>query len=750
MKFNYFFIFLLLNLQFVCSQSAAITIDGVFEDWHSGLTTYVDTNESISGVDLLEIQVTNDDEFLFIRIKADQEFDLTDDNTIIQEIGLFIDADNNTNTGFDIQQDYGSELGLLFTRLFAHYNVTPYSQVSMSDLKVRVAPTVSSDEFEIAIGRHVLPDGINALFPSSTIKILVKNDANFDRIPNIGNVFSYTFDETPVPAYTPIDINKDSTEHIRIVAYNTLFNGLLEPNRLNEFERIIKSLHPDIVGFVESYNTSEAYVKGLFDTWLPLGTAHGWYVAQHGGEVTVSRWEITQQWDHLTRQFPVLIDLPDAIYHTDLLFTNAHLSCCGADTSRQDQVDQYAAFILDAKTAGGLIDLPENTPFVYGGDLNLVGLAQQLETLKTGDIQDTATYGQGGFLDWDDTEVKEENTLQADVRMNYTWRSDSQAFPPGKLDFMLFSDFTLEAEKSFVLQTELMSTTRLTSYNLQQNDTETASDHFPVVTDFSIKTATVSPIVYLQGAGINPYVGQEALMRDDLRQNNLLPTTSPYQDAITCEASVFDANLGAENNDIVDWIYLELRDPNDAAQVKYARSALLQRDGDVVDIDGVSTAVKLNVPPADYYVAIRHRNHLGIMTIGATQLSESVVSINFSQDSNLISYGSNPQTQFGISSGRFAMWAGNVSTNDVIQYTGTNPDAPAILSEVLNDPGNFLNFPTFTISGYNIHDINMDGNVQYTGTTPDTPFILQNVLAHPGNFLNFSTYQIQEQLPEHE
>ncbi|MEM6684340.1 MAG: endonuclease/exonuclease/phosphatase family protein [Bacteroidota bacterium] len=748
MKLKYFFAFFLFSFQLVNSQSAAITIDGVFDDWHAGLTTYTDTNESISGIDLLEIQVTNDDEFLFIRIKANQEFDITDDNTILQELGLFLDTDNDSNTGFDIQQGYGSELGLLFTRLFAHYNVTPYSQVSMSDLKVRVAPTVTSDEFEIAIGRHVLPDGINPLFTSSTIKILFKNDVNFDRIPNIGSVFSYTFDETPVPAYTPIDLTKDNAEHIRIVVYNTLFNGLLEANRLDEFERIIKSLNPDIVGFVESYNTSETYVKGLFDTWLPLGTPNGWYVAQHGGEVTVSRWEITQEWNHLTRQFPVLIDLPDDTYHTDLLFTNAHLSCCGADASRQDQVDQYAAFMLDAKSAGGLINLPENTPFVYGGDLNLVGSAQQLETLKTGNIQNTATYGQGGFLDWDDTELKEENCLQADIRMNYTWRSDSQVFPPGKLDFMLFSDFTLTAEKSFVLQTELMSTARLTSYNLQQNDTGTASDHFPVVTDFSINTATVSPIVYLQGAAINPYAGEEQLMRDDLRRNNLLPTTSPYQDALTCEATVFDANIGEENNDIVDWIYIELRDPSNPAQVVFARSALLQRDGDVVDVDGVSTAVTLNVPPADYYVAIRHRNHLGVMTIGAVQLSSSIVSVNFALDSNLISYGTNPQTQSGVPAGLYGMWAGNVSADTVVQYTGTNPDAPAILSEVLNAPGNFLNFPTFAVLGYNIHDVNMDGITQYTGTAPDTPFILQNVLAHPGNFLNFSTYLIQEQLPE--
>jgi hypothetical protein len=42
----------------------------------------------------------------------------------------------------------------------------------------------------------------------------------------------------------------------------------------------------------------------------------------------------------------------------------------------------------------------------------------------------------------------------------------------------------------------------------------------------------------------------------------------------------------------------------------------------------------------------------------------------------------------------------------------------------------------------------MNGETQYSGTAPDTPFILQNVLSHSGNFLNLSTYLIQEQVPE--
>ena len=481
---TFLFILLLLHSMTLCSQSAEITIDGLFDDWDSSLTTYTDTDESINGVDLLELQVTNDEEFLFIKIKADIEFDLTD-NLISQQIRLFLDTDNNAGTGYSIQDGYGSEVGIIFKELFAHYNVTPYSEIDFTSLKLRAAPTVTSNEFEIAIGRHQIPDGINPLFTSSTLKILLKNDDNFDKIPNEGLTFSYTFDETPVAPYVPIEITKANVSDIRLLAYNTLFNGLDDANRVDNFEQIIKAISPDVIGLTECWDTSAAYVKSLFDTWFPLGTANGWYTEKLGGLITVSRWEIIQQWTSLTRQFPVLIDLPSS-YPTDLLFTNAHLNCCDADDLRQDQADQYAAFILDAKSPGGIITLEENTPFMYSGDLNLVGYSQQLTTLKTGDIQNTSTYGVGGALDWDDTDLKEENCLQADLRMGYTWRSDGQGFPPGKLDFIIFSDHTLTAEKSFVLQTEVMSQERLTLYNLNEFDTSSASDHFPVVADFSI------------------------------------------------------------------------------------------------------------------------------------------------------------------------------------------------------------------------------------------------------------------------
>ncbi len=487
------FLVSILTFQFNFAQSAPIIIDGLFDDWNTGLTTFTDATETTSGVDFLELQVTNDADYLYIKIKADKEFDLTE-GTTIRSFFLHLDTDNNATTGDNVRSDYGAELSIDFANRIVYNNFagTPDAEVRFADIEFRPAPTVTSEEFEFAISRDAIPDEVNALFPSSTIKLLLENREDSDWVPNVGSVFTYTFDETPTTPYTLIDFDKTDNSFIRVMAYNALQDGLLNSSRVDDFERIIKAAKPDIVGFIESSNTSATFVKSLFDTWFPLGTADGWYVEKHGGEVTVSRWEITQRWDSLTRQFPVLIDLPES-YGIDLLYTNAHLNCCGADDARQDQVDQYAAFILDAKSPGGDITLPQNTPFIYSGDLNLVGLSQQLTTLVTGDIQNTGAYGAGGKLDWDNTDLHEENALQSDINMGYTWRSDTSSFPTGKLDFIIFSDYILTSEKSFVIQTEVMSNDRLNMYGLTANDSSTASDHFPVIADFSIDKTLSTP-----------------------------------------------------------------------------------------------------------------------------------------------------------------------------------------------------------------------------------------------------------------
>jgi len=137
---------------------------------------------------------------------------------------------------------------------------------------------------------------------------------------------------------------------------------------------------------------------------------------------------------------------------------------------------------------------------------------------------------------------------------------------------------------------------------------------------------TQSPVlllarVRLQGALLGSPDGR---MRDNLRTQGVLPTSEPYTalsglthvNNITEEKMVNLATVFADHgaDAIVDWIFVELRDANDPTVVVATRSGLLQRDGDVVDIDGASALRFGNTGEGTYYVAIRHRNHLGVMT----------------------------------------------------------------------------------------------------------------------------------------
>lgn len=203
----------------------------------------------------------------------------------------------------------------------------------------------------------------------------------------------------------------------------------------------------------------------------------------------------------------------------------------------------------------------------------------------------------------------------------------------------------------------------------------------------------IHPIVFLQGAFINPNTGEELLMRDDLRiaSSVLIPTTSPY-DSTTCDPSVFTTT---GTNAIVDWIVVELRDPNDASNILVSQSALLQRDGDIVATDGTSP-VTINSPSGDYYVAVRHRNHLGILTASTVSLSETVTNLDLSTDINAITGGALALRDMG--NGIFAMYAGDVNTDGSILNTD--------ITNAISLSGG--------ITIYSGADANMDGNILNT------------------------------------
>ncbi|AUP78722.1 T9SS type A sorting domain-containing protein [Flavivirga eckloniae] len=198
-------------------------------------------------------------------------------------------------------------------------------------------------------------------------------------------------------------------------------------------------------------------------------------------------------------------------------------------------------------------------------------------------------------------------------------------------------------------------------------------------------------IAYLQGASINPNTGEETLMRDDLRVAGNIPTTSPYADALTCDASVF-AITGSDA--IVDWVFVELRDENDNSVVIESQSALLQRDGDVVGVDGDS-APSFSSSAGNYFVSINHRNHLGVVSSSAIALSSTVATVDFTASSASAEGGANALTDLG--NGIFAIYAGDYDANAQVQ----NTDASGVTLLIGG-------------SGYSDADIDINDQVQNT------------------------------------
>jgi pimeloyl-ACP methyl ester carboxylesterase len=234
----------------------------------------------------------------------------------------------------------------------------------------------------------------------------------------------------------------------------------------------------------------------------------------------------------------------------------------------------------------------------------------------------------------------------------------------------------------------------------------------------------VAPKVFLQG----PYATSTGMMIDSLRTKFLLPTSDePYQSMSYQDLNNTTVELPLEgvfdstgNKGIVDWVWLELRNSTNPAQVVATRSALLRRDGNVVDMDGASNVYFNDVPPGNYYFALRHRNHLGVMTASALTLNTtSTVTIDFTSPSTP-TYGTEAQANIN---GVMVMWGGDVNNNGEIKYQGPGNDRAAMLSDLLNNE-------LRTRVGYYLSDVNMDGQVKYQGPGNDRAFLLSSPLGN--------------------
>ncbi|MBK9461293.1 MAG: hypothetical protein IPN94_18140 [Sphingobacteriales bacterium] len=179
-----------------------------------------------------------------------------------------------------------------------------------------------------------------------------------------------------------------------------------------------------------------------------------------------------------------------------------------------------------------------------------------------------------------------------------------------------------------------------------------------------------------------------------LKAAGLLPTAQPYRVApfyyFGDEAVALPTNIP---NNVTDWLLLELRDATNPAIVLTQKAAFLLIDGTITDFDApISGLVSFeHVPNGAYYVAIKHRNHLPVM---------SAAPIELPNNSNLYSfipiatraYG---QTQAYLKPNVYGMFAADIDGNGTVQILDFN----AWLLQIQNNTNNV----------YNAADTNLDG-----------------------------------------
>ena len=262
---------------------------------------------------------------------------------------------------------------------------------------------------------------------------------------------------------------------------------------------------------------------------------------------------------------------------------------------------------------------------------------------------------------------------------------------------------------------------------------------------------------YLQGA----YNTQTGLMTDKLLTKGFLPKLQPFDKLVTSFGyTVFEgvppfdyhgnetisASVAAmtAGNAPADWVLLELRDVGNPVKRVAAKATLLQRDGDVINAETGSTNIVFRgVPPGNYYVVLRHRNHIGVMTATRLSLTETATVIDFTQPSYAV-YGNN---QRYLAGDKAFLWAGDANNSNSVVGSGPGSDANIMLGALLISPDNTLVTTHFKMAGYYAADLNLDGVTVFSGPGNDLNLLFGNIMVHPLNDNSNANFVIYGAVP---
>ncbi len=327
--------------------------------------------------------------------------------------------------------------------------------------------------------------------------------------------------------------------------------------------------------------------------------------------------------------------------------------------------------------------------------------------------------GKEGYADFTNLSTQlnlgEDYTLE--VGLNYAFTADTvfawidydHNLEFESQELIVMSDFDnndISSATFTVPSTATPGTTRLRVRNIYGGLNAVADPceaYFGEVEDYTVELvggveAVLEAKVFLEAC----YDVNTGEMKTDLYQENLLPLNQPYDIAPWNHSEAVSVpNAAAFPTNTVDWVLVELRQgmpilsgPLPASTLAESHAALLLSDGSIVSSDG--TPLKFNNVELgqNYYLLIRHRNHLDIVSGNALAGADNMI----------YDFTLGLEQSFGVSQqklstdGKAMMFAADFNIDASIQISDYNrwKAIPAVLDT------------------YSLEDANMDGVIQTT------------------------------------
>ena len=392
---------------------------------------------------------------------------------------LLLDWDQNPKTG----NEQGHDAAIVFSPANQQgrgVSVGPADapHASWDTLGLTFAPTTASNQFEVRLPRTLILDG---------------------QTHTAGDSIRWTFDNTqgiaqtapkqpaPPPALaTPLP--PPANDAMRVVAWNLEFGNVL--HQREQVIRLLAAMQPHVVLLQEVESSQRAadllrvFREAMPNTqWtLRLGPSGG--RIRSGIATRLPAWDVPT-FEHLSRAdsprstvrtAALVVQGPD---QRRMLCVSAHLKCCGVIGGPEDmkRIGEVQAIrrAMDAAVLDNAV--PSFHGVLIGGDLNLVGSTMPLDLLIRGG--QAMVGGQGDLII--------AKAMQPDGLGSQTWQKPGQDFSPGRLDWLVYGGLGLTAQRALVLDTLDLSADQLAAMQLKPSDTGVASDHLPILVDFTYK-----------------------------------------------------------------------------------------------------------------------------------------------------------------------------------------------------------------------------------------------------------------------